>query len=391
MTNRLRLFYSLVCALLSMFMASHALSSVGLTLEEQRVPQAYEAMPEIKEPNQETLNNFSQQLNSMRLFAELYEFLITQGNTLWQQEVKKEQATSEYEDRRLYWSRLEMLSRLKDSSAFQSLSVSEKEALIRAFEFASRGQQDIHFSKTSDFKVLVTGFDPFFLDRNIQQSNPSGVAALGFDNRILHVNEKRVELQSYILPVRFADFDQGVVEELMTPLMVNKEVDMVLTLSMGRDEFDLERFPGLRRSAEAPDNLNVFTGATSTNPLVPMLNGSSLDGSEFVEFSLPVEAMLKVNKPFGIQDNHKVTAMSGEILANSLKQLEGEISVQGSGGGYLSNEVSYRSLLLRDAYAPGLPVGHLHTPKVIGHDPNTLQAILTQVEEVLVSGVSSLM
>ena len=37
---------------------------------------------------------------------------------------------------------------------------------------------------------------------------------------------------------------------------------------MGRDHFDLERFPGRRRSSEAPDNAGVLTGASAAEALV---------------------------------------------------------------------------------------------------------------------------
>ena len=96
-----------------------------------------------------------------------------------------------------------------------------------------------------------------------------------------------------MVPVRYADFDQGEIESLLAPFYALNSVDLISTLSMGRSDFDLEHFPGLRRSATAPDNVNVYTGANKTNPLVPSLVAAPLIGDEFVLFSLPYNAMMK--------------------------------------------------------------------------------------------------
>jgi len=75
---------------------------------------------------------------------------------------------------------------------------------------------------------------------------------------------------------------------------------------MGRSDFDLEHFPGLRRSATAPDNINVYTGANKTNPLVPSLLAVPLIGDEFVRFSLPYKAMMKAKGNYKINYNRGV-------------------------------------------------------------------------------------
>jgi len=173
------------------------------------------------------------------------------------------------------------------------------------------------------------------------------------------------------------------IEEIMTPYVTSKAVDMIITISMGRDDFDLERFPGLRRSAKAPDNLNVYTGANKDNPLVPMLNNDVLDGPEFLEFSLPASAMKQAVGDFKINDNHQVSTLEETYSPYLLEQLSKQISVQGSGGGYLSNEISYRSLLVRNTYYPALPVGHIHTPRFKGFKPEKTQKIFHQVKQML--------
>jgi hypothetical protein len=64
-------------------------------------------------------------------------------------------------------------------------------------------------------------------------------------------------------------------------------------------------------------------------------------------------------------------------------KLNDKMSVEGSGGGYLSNEVSYRSLVLRDLYNPKLPVGHIHTPRIKSFDTKVLSNIIEQTKAML--------
>ncbi|MBT8450069.1 MAG: hypothetical protein KJO69_10285, partial [Gammaproteobacteria bacterium] len=305
-----------------------------------------------------------------------------QGDALWRAAVEYMRNDSQMDDRLLYWERLQYRELLKAQSLFKSLNQSEQAQILWHFELSSRGQSDLSFKADTPLKILITGFDPFFLDRNLDQSNPSGVTALFLDNQIIQLDGKQAEIQSLVVPVRYADFDQGMIEALLAPYY--DKVDMIATISMGRKEFDLERFPGLRRSAEAPDNLNIYTGASKSKPIIPMLNGEPLDGPEFVEFSLPVKAMAKAKGNYQVIDNPKVeTLAAGAKTPEMLTQLKDDISVSGSGGGYLSNEISYRSIRLRNYLRPELPVGHIHTPRIKAFEPETSRAIAMQVKEML--------
>ena len=161
-------------------------------------------------------------------------------------------------------------------------------------------------------------------------------------------------------------------------------IDLLLTVSMGREHFDLEHFPGRRRSATAPDNLNVYSGGNADNPVIPMLYGKQLAGPEFVAYSLPYQAMMQAKGRFQINDNRNVTTLEGgDITAQSLTELANQTAVQGGGGGYLSNEISYRSLLLRDQLAPTLPVGHIHTPRIAAFEPKTSADIVMQIQQMI--------
>ena len=147
----------------------------------------------------------------------------------------------------------------------------------------------------------------FLLDKNINQSNPSGVAALLMDGQIIQYKGITAEINTVMIPVRYKDFDQGIIEALLAPYYALNNVDMIVTVSMGRKEFDLERFPGKRRSDTAPDNLNVLSGGSKTAPIISQLNDRLLPGNEFVEFSLPVQAMQQAIGPYKVIDNNKIT------------------------------------------------------------------------------------
>jgi len=250
-------------------------------------------------------------------------------------------------------------------------------------ENGSRGRTDLDYSKKTDKRILITGFDPFLLDRNINQSNPSGVAALLLDGQVINYNGISAEINTVMVPVRYEDFDQGIIESLLAPYYALNNVDMIATISMGSKDFDLERFPGKRRSVTAPDNANIVYGGTATAPKISSLNDRPLPGNEFVTFSLPVKQMQKAKGPFPINDNHKVVTLEKAFEPKSLKELEGATAVKGGGGGYLSNEISYRSIRLRDELNSDIPTGHIHTPRIQQFEPETEAKIVKQIKAML--------
>ena len=378
---------------LSMSFVSHAKNEPlsALTIEEQRIERALESIPNVSARLKPRVDAFTEQLTKASNYTVLTQLTTRHGSGLWRDAKQAFNQLNDYDDRPLYWARLQMSKALRSSKAFVNLLASQQQKLLWTLELQSRGQADIAFDKKTDKKILLTGFDPFFLDRHIDQSNPSGVVALSLDDLVLSINGKTAEIEVLIVPVRFRDFDQGMIEELLTPYIQDQSVDMVLTVSMGRENFDLERYPALRRSAKAPDNLNVLTGATKTNPLVPKLKSSTLLGPEFVEFSLPITAMQKGEGNYLVNDNRKVSTLSGgEFNAQALANIVKQTSVSGSGGGYLSNEISYRSIVLRDSFNPTLPVGHIHTPRIKAFDQKVLIDIVNQSKNIITQGVAEL-
>lgn len=365
-------------------LTSACTSSPALTtVEEARLPLALTALPlQLAKIEQQAIANS----NALALAAD-HSAAQTIGTQVWQRAVQQTQQGL-IDDRPLYWQRLATKQRLR-----KDCQRSQCNANLEIFERSSRGAQDVQFRPTSALKVLITGFDPFALDREVTQTNPSGVLALQLDNRLLtnKITGQSAQLQSVIFPVRFADFDQGLVEQVLAPLLKSAAVDVVITLSMGREGFDLERFPGKRRATSASDNLNLQTGASASNPLLPLLNGKPIDGPEFVEFSLPARELAEVQSPYPVIDNRQVrTLQDGQLTASSLAALDNKTAVAGSGGTYLSNEISYRSIVLSQRLNLSLPIGHIHLPRLAGYDEATLLSISSQLQAMLRRAIPAL-
>ena len=295
------------------------------------------------------------------------------GDELWSSGFGMDQL----DDRPLYWQRLILSQRLRELGAEPSD--------LMEFELASRGMLGNQFSGDATYRVLVAGFDPFDLDDDIEQGNPSGVVALQHQQQQIVLGAGRVEIRSMISPVRYKDFDEFLVERVLETF--RDKVDMVITVSMGRTGFDLERFPGRRRSASTPDNVRQKGGGSVEKPVVP----PHLKGPEFVEFSLPVAEMKKCMGDFPVNDNRLVTTLEqGEFEAVSRAALELETAVFGSGGGFLSNEIAYRAIRYLQEKGSSAPVGHIHTPGMQGYDQDLVQKISKQCASLIESSIQAL-
>lgn len=380
-------------ALLFTLLATNVIALPALAktdIEEARLPKASTAMPNVVNRYQAMIDDLQQKYLRQSNELVMTQMVAHQGERLWQQAVRDVQSGGQ-DDRPLYWSRLAMKTQLKQHQPAFNIAPWQRNILLNAVEKSSRGFSDINFKPNNQIRILLTGFDPFFLDRDIDQSNPSGLAALALDGYHFTVNGKQAQIETVMIPVRFADFDQGIIESLLTPIYRDNRVDAIFTVSMGRDNFDLERFPGRNRSADAPDNLNIMTGATPAAPKAPLLEGNTLNGPEFVEFSLPVDAMQNIEGRWPINDNRTVTTLTkGTFSADSLLELQNATSVEGSGGGYLSNEISYRAVLLGQQFNSAIKVGHIHTPRVSRHDPATEMAIVDQITTMVEAAATRL-
>ena len=80
-----------------------------------------------------------------------------------------------------------------------------------------------------------------------------------------------------------------------------------------------------------------------------------------------------------VTDNHVVrTLESGEHSPRHLAELTGLTAVEGSGGGYLSNEISWRVLNTLTQAGSKIPAGHIHTPAMAGFDERAMPGIVEQ-------------
>ncbi|MBT3710388.1 MAG: hypothetical protein HOG19_13160 [Gammaproteobacteria bacterium] len=382
----------------TMAMPETSTNAMSLTVEEARISKLRERHPEVADRYSDIVNQAKSSFDLAGDYEAMSLLTHHTGKKLWEAAKRTVAEQAILDDRSLYWSRLSLTAYLRASQLAVPLSSNQRISLIERLENSSRGRDSIEFTAGAVKKILVTGFDPFLLDKHIDQSNPSGIVALNLDGQTLTYGQASAEIQTVIFPVRFEDFDAGEVEQLIEPLLKTRQVDMIVTVSMGRTDFDLEHFPGRRRSSGSPDNLNVYSGGDETKPKIPLLNGAVIDGPEFLEFSLPYRAMQRVildakqdaNKqqgegtyPYLINDNRTITTLDGTFEAKTLAELKDATAVQGGGGGYLSNEISYRSVRLAHKYQPLIPTGHIHTPRLERYDAEQLKTISDQVAEMI--------
>jgi pyrrolidone-carboxylate peptidase len=379
-THRLLIVSSIVVA------AIVTSTPIAADVEEARLPLVRAQNPGVADRYNDLARRLDQEMSAALDSASDLERCVTEAaRSLWRRAVA-DVASGLADDRPLYWGRLAMRDAVTRNAPAQSHT-----SLLSIVERQSRGLADVRFPSDSRLRILVTGFDPFHLDQNIAQSNPSGLAALTLDGTELGEGSTTAQVQTAVIPVRFEDFDKGLIEDFLIERYRSDNLSMVVTISMGRDQFDLERFPGRRRSADSPDNRNVQSGGSSSRPLVPMSGFEKLNGPEFVEFSLPVAAMISAEGNWRIRDNRNIETLErGSFDASSLADLSGATAVRGSGGGYLSNEISYRSIVLRNDLGYTFPIGHIHTPSVPGYDKDMELQIIEQIRRMLERAVGTL-
>ena len=323
------------------------------------------------------------------------------------------------DDRPLYWARNKMSVAIKSHPYFQRqfacsevMPESELAEVIQIFEEKSRNYTGINFTAGGGTpgvtkKILITGFDPFQLDPSKQYSdigrnNPSGICALALHGKLLPADTGYI--QSAIFPVRYADFDNDVVENLVSTFLENNSVDMIVSLSLNGSAyyFDLERFAAKNRGGGS-DNLNIGEG----NPAFKQIIGK---GNEFYETTLPKEKIItsqithnfSLDKQMFFYDQSYIASNYRKHITEDIYQpntntnsfLISEItgsSIAGSGSHYLSNEIFYRIARARDKFNSSVKTGHFHlanqnpdlskTPKTI--TPFTLSQIITETENAI--------
>ncbi|QUC61678.1 pyroglutamyl peptidase [Streptomyces sp. A2-16] len=310
---------------------------------------------------------FTRALGSARSYGEARRVVVRQGSALWKRAVDRAQGRgpaggdlSRDDDRPLYWARLGMTREVRTWEPSFGLTDAQRAALLGELERTSRGQTAVRYPDGGRVKrVLVTGFDPFTLDRDIRISNPSGASALALDGTVIRTAEGPARVETVVFPVRWQDFTDRTVERALRPYL--KKVDLFTTVSQGRvGRFDVERTNGAWRGG-FPDNDNI--GVTGT---VPVSDPASQP--QWTTTTLPYKAIVDADTGrFPVYDNTSVT----EIPAGGTQPVvrpdgptAGSQARAGGGGNYLSNEIAYRVTLLRDRLGlhDVLPGGHVHTP-----------------------------
>lgn len=279
------------------------------------------------------------------------------------------------DDRPLYWARLAMTRALRQWQPGFPLADDGRAGLINRLERSSRGQDTISFpAREGVSRILVTGFDPFTLDRDIRISNPSGAAALALDGTVIRTASGPARIEAAMFPVRWRDFAEGTVERTLLPHFSGgpRTVDLFVTISQGRPErFDVERWNGAWRGGFG-DNENA--SSTGTVP-IPDWVPSPDPQPQWTVTSLPYGAITGADTGrFPVLDNTAVTEIPAGQSTPVVRPdgpTPGSRARSGGGGDYLSNEIAYRATLLRDALGLDVPGGHLHTPVLRFAEGNT--------------------
>ncbi|WP_128428173.1 pyroglutamyl peptidase [Streptomyces cyaneus] len=349
------------------------------TVEEQRldrtVPQEILRRSGFDAPATE----FARDLDAASSYAQARRIVVREGSALWRRAVERAQGRgptggdlSRDDDRPLYWARLSMTRDVRTWQPEFALSETQRAALLDALERGSRGQTDIvpHSRLRSSGgtpiaqgkgirRILVTGFDPFTLDRDIRISNPSGATALALDGTVIETADGPARVETAVFPVRWRDFADGTVERTLRPYL--RQVDLFTTVSQGRvGRFDVERTNGAWRGGFG-DNENV-----SRTETIPVADPASQP--QWTSTTLPYEEIVAADTGrFPVYDNTSVTEIPAggtQAVVRPDGPTPGSSARAGGGGDYLSNEIAYRATLLRDRLGlhDVLPGGHVHTP-----------------------------
>ncbi|MEU3431169.1 pyroglutamyl peptidase [Streptomyces gardneri] len=310
---------------------------------------------------------FADALSGADSFVEAERTVVRYGSGLWRRAVDRAQGRgpaggdlSRDDDRPLYWSRLALTRELHSWKPDFGITEEGRTRLLDRLERSSRGQDSIRYPAGKGVKrILLTGFDPFTLDRDVRISNPSGATALALDGTWLRTADGSLaRVETAVFPVRWADFADGSVERTLRPHL--PKVDLFTTVSQGRPgRFDIERTNGAWRGG-FPDNENL-----SRTETVPVADPDTQP--QWTSTTLPYAAITAASTGrFPVYDNTSVTELPAGADTPVVRPdgpTPGSAARAGGGGNYLSNEIAYRATLLRDRLGLNrLPGGHVHTP-----------------------------
>jgi lipoprotein-anchoring transpeptidase ErfK/SrfK len=350
----------------------------ALTTEEQQVPAAQKAGFLTSTPS-DTATAFTKALNKTRSAATAEAVVRQVGEKLWQDATSASRAGGAgTDDKQIYWTRLMLTTALRQWNPSWSPNADSLRRLhtklLQLLEQTSRGMTATAFpTDQPDLKrILISGFDPFGFPNpggDIQQSNLSGAAALALDGETLVEGKVSARVEAVVFPVRYADFNEGIAENFLRPHLTGTQPPhLVVSISQGGVMFEMEEWAGRRRSTETyKENLGLGSGGTETKPVEPpgLAKGAEFLGTNVSpamlgamrgavgrKGAIPEETTVKDVTPGATQPSTHTAGPSAT---------PGQ-SVEGAGGGFLSNEIFYRNSLLRTQTGSTVPVIHVHTP-----------------------------
>ncbi|MET2736234.1 hypothetical protein ABXT16_12195, partial [Staphylococcus epidermidis] len=78
---------------------------------------------------------------------------------LWLDAKQRISKTNNFDDRELYWARLQSSKVIRSHKPDFAITDAELTALLTMLENGSRGRTDLAYTKNTDKKILLTGFD----------------------------------------------------------------------------------------------------------------------------------------------------------------------------------------------------------------------------------------
>jgi hypothetical protein len=323
---------------------------------------------------------FEAALAAATTLPQLADEVRTRGGALWRAAVDRAQGRRPAgdldagDDRPLYWARTAMSAALRGLDGDVLRVQHQRFALLHVLDRTSRGIDRPLWphAAAGDLRVAVSGFDVYGLDADVRHSNPSGCAALRLDGTSLDVPGGRAVVRAVVLPVNYADFDQGVVEDAFGPVLRPgpDRADLITTISMtSRGRMDVEKWAAGARGG-TPDNQRAqHFGPVARAARWPQ----PAENPEWIGTTLPHDAMVAAGTgPWpvvlrdGIREWPAGTFPDPAGLRSNPDPTPGSTAAAGTGGDYLSNESMYRSNRLRRALgADDVPGGHLHVSALV--------------------------
>jgi hypothetical protein len=271
----------------------------ALTTEEQQVPVAQKGGFLTSKPS-DTAAVFTKALNKTSKVAGAEAVVQQFGEKLWQDATSAARAGGAgTDDRQLYFMRLMLTTALRQWNPSWSPNADSLRRLhtklLQLLEQTSRGMTTATFPTDNPNlkRILISGFDPFGFPNpggDIRQSNLSGATALALDGETLVEGGISARVESAVFSVRYADFNEGIVEKFLRPHLTGpRPPHLVVSISQGDSQFEMEEWAGRRRSTDTfKENQGLASGGSRTSPIEPP---GIAKGPEFIRTNVPASML----------------------------------------------------------------------------------------------------